>query len=181
MNDVRLFDGRSEPGFPGYLAEQLAAARVASFAIRRIRLARLDLSAEAWTHVRSCRLLLSRLDADALDFGRMDSARTAAYLDLAASGRLEIRSAGLGSWEPDFSIFGSVAAPRALIVGCHRFAPVEPTDGPFLACATADPDAVRSALARFEEIWTRGYDALDAVIDALGRAQVRVDAHSINE
>lgn len=169
---MKLFDGWTGDSFRDYLGREMAASEDASFAIRRIRLARLDLSDGVWSRLRRCRVLLSRLDADALDFGRIDAARTAALLDLAASGRLEIRSAGLGSWEPDFSILGDRSRPRTLILGCHRFAPVEPTEGPFLACASQDPRAVRSALTRFEEIWARGYDALEAVIDALGRAQV---------
>ena len=172
---MQLFDGRGEPSFGEFLGRELALSEEACFAIRRIRLARLDLSSMAWAGLRRCRVLLSRLDADSLDFGRLAPARAAAFLELATSGKLDIRAAGLAAWEPDFSVLGRHGYPRVVIVGCHRFAAVEPTEGPYLACATRDPAVARAALARFEEIWSRGYDALEAVIDSLGRSQLEHD------
>ena len=116
-----FFDGRGAPALRGYLGRELAGASAAAFAIRRIRLARLDLLPEELRSVQRCRVLLGRLDADTLaDAGASPtSARTATLLDMAASGRLEVRSAGLLAWEPDFSLIGAGTADDVLIFGCH--------------------------------------------------------------
>jgi len=167
-----LFDGRGSPSLREYLGRGLGEAREASFAIRRIRLARLDLRAEELHGVRHCRVLLGRLDADTLaDPGASPaSARTAALLDMAASGRLEVRSAGLVAWDPDFSVLGR-GEGGTLLFGCHQFVSQQPVEGLAMACAIRDPDAVRLASVRFEELWERGHDALEAVTDALCRSR----------
>ena len=173
-----FFDGRGAPGLRGFIGRELAAASVASFAIRRIRLARLDLLPEELRGVRRCRVLLGRLDADTLaDTGASPtSARTATLLDMAASGRLEVRSAGLLAWEPDFSVIGSGRESDVLIFGCHQFVPQQPVEGLAMACAIRDPTVVRAAAARFDELWERGHDALEAVTDALCRSRSIADA-----
>lgn len=173
-----FFDGRGAPALRSYLGRELAAATAASFAIRRIRLARLDLLPEELRGVRRCRVLLGRLDADTLaDPGASPtSARTASLLDMAASGRLEVRSAGLLAWEPDFSVIGSGQDEDVLIFGCHQFVPQQPVEGLALACAIRDPAVVRAAAVRFDELWERGHDALEAVTDALCRSRTVADA-----
>lgn len=169
-----FIDGRGSPSLRGYLGRALAETADASFAIRRIRLARLDLVHEELRAVRRCRVLLGRLDADTLaDPDALPaSARTAALLDLAASGRLEVRSAGLLSWDPDFSLLrGAGAGSATLLFGCHQFVSGQPVEGLTMACAIDEPDVVRAATLRFEELWERGHDALEAVTDALCRSR----------
>lgn len=169
---IRLFDGRTDPTFRQFLAQRMRASREAAFAIRRIRLARLDFAADEWRSLERCRVLVGRIDADALDGGpnRLEPERIALLLDLAACGRLEVRSAGLTAWEPDFSVLrGATDRDGVAILGCHRFTAGEPTEGPTLACATDDDAVIRHAAARFDEIWHRGYDVLDAVVESLCR------------
>ena len=174
-----FFDGRGSPSLRTYLGRTLAESTSASFAIRRIRLARLDLLPEELRGVNRCRVLLGRLDADTLaDTGASPaSARTAALLDMAASGRLEVRSAGLLAWDPDFSLFGG-SSPESdvLIFGCHQFVPQQPVEGLAMACAFRHPEVIRAATVHFEELWERGHDALEAVTDALCRSRSINDA-----
>ena len=173
-----FFDGRGAPALRGYLGRELAGASAAAFAIRRIRLARLDLLPEELRSVQRCRVLLGRLDADTLaDAGASPtSARTATLLDMAASGRLEVRSAGLLAWEPDFSLIGAGTADDVLIFGCHQFVPQQPVEGLAMACAIREPAVVRAAAVRFDELWERAHDALEAVADALCRSRTAADA-----
>ena len=168
-----FFDGRGSPSFRTYLGQTLSECTTASFAIRRIRLARLDLLPGELQSVSRCRVLLGRLDADTLaDPGASPaSARTAALLDMAASGRLEVRSAGLLAWDPDFSIFGGAARRDVVLFGCHQFVQQQPVEGLAMACALEDPSVVRLASVRFEELWERGHDSLEAVTAALCRAR----------
>lgn len=171
---MRFFDGRGSPSLRTYLGRALAGSASAAFAIRRIRLARLDLLPEELQAVRRCRVLLGRLDADMLaDPGASPaSARTAALLDMAASGRLEVRSAGLLTWDPDFSLFDDGrGGPGIVVFGCHQFVPQQPVEGLAMACAIAEPAIVRTVAVRFEELWERGHDSLEAVTDALCRSR----------
>lgn len=176
---MMFFDGRGDRGLRAYLGRALAESSSAAFAIRRIRLARLDLLPEELHSVGRCRVLLGRLDADMLaDPGASPaSARTAALLDMAASGRLEVRSAGLLAWDPDFSLFG-YGGSRAgvLLFGCHQFVPQQPVEGLAMACAIDEPAIVEAAAVHFEELWERGHDSLEAVTDALCRSRSATDA-----
>ncbi|HUF13256.1 MAG TPA: hypothetical protein VMN78_09165 [Longimicrobiales bacterium] len=61
-----FFDGRGDPSLRGYLGRTLRESTSAAFAIRRIRLPRLDLLPEELRTVDRCRVLLGRLDADTL-------------------------------------------------------------------------------------------------------------------
>lgn len=169
-----FFDGRGNPSLRGYLGKMLAGSSDAAFAIRRIRLARLDLLHDELQSVRRCRVLLGRLDADTLaDTGASPaSARTAALLDMAASGRLEVRSAGLLAWDPDFSLLRTGdSGTTTLLFGCHQFVSQQPVEALAMACAIVEPTVVRAAAVRFDELWERGHDALEAVTDALCRSR----------
>ena len=180
---MTLFDEHSSPGLREYLGQTLARSATACFAIRRVRLARVDLLAGELHAVARCRVLLGRLDADSLATPGatrgVESERTAALLDMASSGRLEIRSAPLLTWDPDFAILGHGDPERdVLLFGSIRFAPPlprRPVDELTLACAIRDVDAIRRAQDRFEELWDRAHDTLEAVTDALCRARSIVD------
>ena len=178
---MMLLDNGSEPSLRAHLGRALSTATHASFALRRVRLARVDLMPDELRNVRSCRVLLGRLDADTLASPGVApssaSMRTAALLDMAASGRLEIRSAPLLSWDPDFAIVHH-AGRRTLLLGAIQFPSALPRgsfDELTLACVSAEADAVRLAAARFEELWSRAHDTLEAVTDALCRTRSLVD------
>jgi hypothetical protein len=175
-----LFDGRTGPTLRSALGGALAQSTRASFAVRRIRLARVDLEPREMRTIESIRVLLGRLDADTLaDAAMTSSARTATLLDLAASGRLEVRSASLLAWDPDFALIGSGTESDLLVLGSIQFTPPvlhRPAQELALACALRDPAIVRTAGARFEELWLRAHDALEVVTDALCRSRSAPDA-----
>jgi hypothetical protein len=178
---MMLFDGRARPSLRAVLGSALSDSSVASFALRRVRLARVDLAPDELRGVARCRVLLGRLDADALaDTGPApSSARTAALLDMAASGRLEVRSASLLTWDPDFALVGHGTEDDLLVFGSIQFVPPlpeRPIEELGLACALRDPKMARAAAARFEELWERAHDALEAVTDALCRSRSVEDA-----
>jgi hypothetical protein len=168
-----LLDGRATPTLRAFLGHALSRSTDAALAIRRIRLARLDLMPEELQSLRRCRVLLGRLDAETLagSASGQASARTAAWLDMAASGRLEVRSSGLLAWDPDFSLIGNGDSDtKVLVFGSHQFIPQQSVEGLALACAITDAEVVARAAVHFEELWQRGYDALEAVTDALCRS-----------
>ena len=178
---MMLFDGRTTPGLRSVLGSALGESTDASFAIRRIRLARVDLLPDELRGVARCRVLLGRLDADTLaETGASpSSARTAALLDMVASGRLQVRSASLLTWDPDFAIVGHATDADLLLFGSIQFMPPlpqRPIEELSLSCALRDPAMVRAATARFEELWERAHDALEAVTDALCRSRSIDDA-----
>ena len=169
-----LLDERSRPPLRAVIGALLGSADEADMAVTRVRIAALDLHADEVAHVRRCRFLLGRLDAHALSavvpVGADRRERVAALLRFLRSGAVEVRSAGMCAWTPDFSIYrgirggGDIAA--ACLVGAHYFHE-PPEDGPSFTWAVDDDVAVRRATRRFEEMWERSHDALPAVLHAI--------------
>lgn len=153
----------------------LAGARSADFAVARIRLAGIDLSAAELAGVERCRVLLGELDAstlaDAAESGVVPARRAALgrLLAFARSGRLQVRSAGLGAWMPDFAIIGAPTGPPTTLLGAIYLGPPYLTVGPSLTCVTHSPMAAALAAPRFDELWERGHDVLPAIIEVLER------------
>lgn len=170
-----LVDDRARPTFRERLGHALAGAAEADFAVARIRLAAIDLTDRETARVRRCRVLVGRLDAEALVRtgdqapGGGAPAALRAFLD---SGRLEVRAAGLEVWTPDFSILrGLRDAPHdaLVVVGAHYFARPFTNGGPAFTCMLAGREAADRATRRFEELWRKGYDVADIVREALAR------------
>jgi hypothetical protein len=174
-----LLDESSRPPLRVVLGGSLARCSDASFAIRRVRLAGIDLSPAELGPLRTCRVLIGRLDAGALhDVPAGAEARGPALerlLHFAASGRLSVRSAPTTGWNPDFSVLQGITTtagdePADLcIVGCHYFYEPDPPDGPALTTILTAPSAVQLALRRFDALWDSAYDVLPAVAHALER------------
>jgi hypothetical protein len=61
-----LLDERSQPPLRAVIGALLGSAREADIAVMHVRIAALDLHADELTHVRKCRILLGKLDAQAL-------------------------------------------------------------------------------------------------------------------
>lgn len=168
---ARLLDDRSEPPVRHWIAGLLGSAVEADFAVSRIRLGGLDLSRTELAGVRRCRVLLGRLDAETL--ADATGAGTSAHhehlqalREFLESGRLEVRTAGLTNWTPDFSIFRGLKngpTDAVTLVGAHYFARLYPTDGPAFTCLIHDPAAVAQATMRFDELWENGYDVAAVV------------------
>ena len=116
-----LLDEREPVSVRRRIGELLGGAIEARFAVSRIRLAALDLTAEEVSDVERCRVLLGHLDAGTLLDGVGEAlgaaARLAVLLDWIRSGRLEVRSAGVGSWTPDFSVYDPVHL-GSVVIAC---------------------------------------------------------------
>jgi hypothetical protein len=176
-----LIDERSRPGFRETYGALVSRAARLDVALTHLRLASLDLSDDEVSGIRRVRLLLAQVSAVALDAeahavlhrsDRADNLRRLAAL--LCAGRIEVRSAPLAAWAPDFSVFVSGAGPFALLVGPHRFE-LEGIGGPTLASVHEGVDARRGAM-RFEELWANAHDIGPAIARILARAEREVAA-----
>lgn len=178
---IQLVDERSRHPVRERIGALLTRASAANFAVSRIRLAALDLSAGELAGVRECRVLLGRLDvgmlldaADAPGAGEwVAPSRAARRLEVltafASSGRLAVRAAGLDGWVPDFSVYRS-AEGRSALLGAHFFGSTEPIAGPSFTAIIEDAAAIERLASRYEELWRRGHDVLPAIREVLERA-----------
>jgi hypothetical protein len=168
-----LLDERSTPALRRVFGRFLASSRSADLAIRRVRIAGIDLSPAELGPLSSCRVLVSRLDAGALhDLPASRDAATVLHglLRFVESGRLQVRAAPTVAWNPDFSLFHPAVAsdPPIAVVGSHYFHEPDQTGGPALTTILTTPRAVALTERRFVEIWDSGYDVLPAVRSAIG-------------
>lgn len=169
-----LIDERSTPPLRARIGHLLASAEDAAFAVARIRLGVLDLTDRELATVRRCRVLLGQLDASTLlDAVEGGGARPAASLTpllrFAASGRLEVRSAGLAGWSPDFAVVRT--GSRSLgMVGAIYFGSPDLVVGPALTMAVTGEDGTALLRSRFDELWARSHDVLPAIRQVLEHA-----------
>ena len=150
----------------------LSGASRADFAVGRIRLAAVDLAAGEVAGVERCRVLLGQLDAGTLLDVADAPAAARELLEVlaswAGSGRLEVRSAGLAGWTPDFSVFRG--PPDTALLGAHYFGSAYPAVGPSFTAVLEDAAHIALLARRFEELWALGHDVLPAVRTVLERA-----------
>jgi hypothetical protein len=171
-----LLDELSRPELRDVIGRLLGAADAVAIAVAQVRLAAVDLTAAETGHVRQCRILLGRLDA-----GELTSLGTHAdrmreqlggLLRFLRSGRVQIRSAGMSAWLPDFSVYEGLPAtngdPDAVcIIGAHYFRVSPVAQGPAFTCALTDAAAVARARRRFDELWEDAHDVHPAVVAAI--------------
>jgi hypothetical protein len=165
MNIVLTETG--EPSLRYVIGALLARSYSADFAIANIRLAHIDIGAAEIEDVRM-RILLGRFEAvhtsDPLLAARMEGLAA-----LVQSGVVQLRSAGMGAWMPDFSVYrlDNGAAPRAAcLVGAHYFG-APPCSGPSLTSVHTDAHSVGTVAARFNELWEMGHDVGDVIAHAM--------------
>lgn len=175
-NVTKLIDDRSRPTLREQIGQLLTSCATADIAVGHIRLAALDLTPAETLGVRRCRILLGRLDASALnDFGHPDDRVDTHLHTLRAfleSGRVEIRSAGLSAWSPDFSVYGGPGdADSICLMGAHYFRDPVALNGPSFTAMLTDARSVTSAMARFDALWERSHDVLEPVLTAVHRRQ----------
>jgi hypothetical protein len=164
---ARLLDETAQPPLRRLIGDLMAASRDSAFAVRRIRLAALDLEEREVAGLERCRVLLGILDVDALR-ALAEGGPVARLRSWIASGRLEVRSAGIGAWTPDFSVHrrdgGSVA-----LVGAHYFGSPHLTIGPSFTVVSEEPGAADVLGQRFDRLWETGHDVLPAIAEVLDR------------
>ena len=172
-----LFDERTRPDFRAVFGEYARRADDIATAVTRVRLATMDLEAEELSRVESFRVLVAELNALTLDAEarliRSDprkAHRVALFRELLETGRLEIRSAPLGGWSPDFTVFSEENGPVAVLAGFHWFERPHPHRGPALGMLHF-ADAARLAARRHAELWGQAHDVGPAVWNILTRAE----------
>ena len=180
-----LFDERARPDLRSRYGELLRSASGLAVAVTRVRLTTLDLSEGEVRSLHSIRVLVAELNALTLDAEarllRADPRRAYRidmYRRLLESGRLEVRSAPLGGWSPDFSIFSGPEGPHSVLIGFHWFERPYPHRGPALAAVHHGP-AAHLAADRHIELWDRAHDVGPAVWSILSKAAPRTASGSI--
>jgi hypothetical protein len=159
-----LLDERRRPDFRDVFGAMSRRSTSVAIAVTRVRLSTVDLSTDEFDRLASLRVLLSEVSALQLDAearGLLQLPRRAPNIRiltrLLESGRLEVRSAPLGGWSPDFTVFADAAGPQAVLTGFHAFERPYPHRGPALASLHGKEGAALAA-ARHAELWERAHD-----------------------
>lgn len=182
---IFLLDERSQPPLRVAMTGLLASATHTDFAVREIRLAGLDLDHHALPRLQRCRILIGRMDANfheqAGDALHQHSARLRRLLGFVSTGRFEVRSAGIDTWLPDFSLYDGLHSPlngrrSALLLGAHYFERPYPVSGAALTALVTNPHAFTLARMRFDELWQRSYDVLPVITETLEQLIAEHDA-----
>jgi hypothetical protein len=158
-----LLDERGRPDFRDLYAREARRARALDAALTRIRLSALDLGAGELGRLEGIRVLLAEIDiltltseAEALAVRPRSRARLDLILELMESGTLEVRSAPLAGWAPDFSVFHYELAEPAVLIGPHWLQRPYPT-GARLGCLHSGSAAARVG-RRFSGLWEQAHD-----------------------
>jgi hypothetical protein len=177
-----LLDERHRPDFRDVFGALVRRSSDVAVAVTRVRLSTVDLAPAELANLRSLRVLVAevnalQLDAEATSLLRLP--RRAPNVRLLTSmlgeGRLEVRSAPLGGWSPDFTVFIEAGSPLAVLSGFHWFERPYPHRGPALA-ALHGATAARMARARYQELWDVAHDVGPALWSILARADTRARA-----
>ena len=176
---TQLLDERSSPDFRRVFGSLLSGSQSADTAILRIRLGAVDLTDEELSRLKRYRILVAEVNARTVEQETYalsaDPARREnlfRVLDLLREQRMEIRSAPLGGWSPDFTVFFGNRGPRALLLGLHWFRRPFPHRGPAWAIQLGKEDA-RRAQVRFHDLWKRSHDIGPAIRRLMERTVLR--------
>ena len=174
-----LLDERSAKSFRAVFGDLLSRSCFVDAAILRVRLGAVDLSARELRGLHRLRVLVAEVNAQtvegeayALVMDPVKRENLTRVLTLLQTGVMEIRSAPLGGWSPDFTVFSQVQGPQALLLGLHWFHRPFPHRGPAWAARFGAEEAQR-AHARFRELWAGAHDIGPAVLRLMERTRVR--------
>jgi len=149
--------------------DHISRSSVTETAILRIRLGGVDLSSEEVKNLTNLRVLVAEVNARAVEaeayamaVDPMKRENLGRVLTLLQAGVLEIRSAPLGDWSPDFTVFSRDSQPWKLLLGLHVFHRPSPHRGPVWAALFGAKEAAM-ARERFRELWRRAHDIGDTV------------------
>jgi hypothetical protein len=170
----------SSPDPRRVLGRLLRRSTCFDLAIGRVRLASIDFSVRDLLPVERCRVIVGGFDNRAL-LGAVGAAAAVpaharnlrSLKKIIATGRLQLRSAGLWRWEPDFCLASGAGlrpwfpAGTAAMVGCLGLSGPLACTIPRFAClvgGTPSTDVIRGS---FDRLWVAGHDILDVVAAAL--------------
>jgi hypothetical protein len=171
---------RGTPDPRRVLGRLLERSRTFDLAVSGIRLASLVFRPRDIAATERCRVLIGGFDNHAL----LDAAFAAAAVpehatnlrvlrDILASGRVEIRSAGVWRWNPDFCVAEGdrlrawFPSGSAGLVGYMGLGAAPLYVAPRLACLVSGHRSMMSLRGRFDELWNVGHDVRDVVVEAL--------------
>jgi hypothetical protein len=160
---MTVLDELTTPTMRETFSALMSTSRHVDMAVAHLRLAGLDIGASEVGRLQRMRVVVGRLDADALLQARTRPLEQIGRLRaLAGSGLLEVRTVPRFQWRPDFSVFDEAA-----LIGAHYTELPYPSEGIALTCVIADACAIRRCARRFEQMWQHGYDVLPVVIETL--------------
>ncbi len=176
-----LLDERSPAPFRSVFGQLLSENTRLDTAILRVRLSGVDLTEQEAGGLERLRILVAHVNAQTLeeeafallmDPAKKETLRTVE--GLLRDRRLEIRSAPLAGWSPDFSVFSGPEGPSALLLGLHWIQRPFPHRGPaWMACFGGEE--ARHGARRFEELWAGSHEIGPAILKLLERAVSRWD------
>jgi hypothetical protein len=174
-----LLDERGPTSFRTLFGDLLSRSSAVDAAILRVRLGAVDLSARELSGIHRLRVLVAEVNAQtvegeayALVMDPVKRDNLTRVLNLLRTGVMEIRSAPLGGWSPDFTVFSEDRHPHNLLMGLHWFHRPFPHRGPAWAARFGAEEASR-AHARFKEIWAGAHDIAPAILRLMERTTVR--------
>lgn len=177
LEPATLIAERGRPDFQDVFVEALRRSTDVAVAVTRVRLSTLDIEARDLERLESMRVLVVEVNALTLDAeARLiqadprQASRVGLYRDMLESGRLEVRSAPLGGWSPDFTVFSGDGGPTAVLCGRHWFQRPHPHRGPALASLHFGR-AARLAARRHGEVWDAAHDVGTAIWSILSKAE----------
>lgn len=189
-----LLDARPDEPLPTLLHERagpdlrtvygglfVEATRV-QVAIRKIRLAGMSLGPAELASPRRIQVILAEInaltlasEAEVLALEADGRRRLEVLGGLLSTGVLEIRSAPLAGWAPDFSVFVVGDGGRRALLGPHWFHRPFPHRGPAFA-SLHEGEAAALAGDRFRELWGSAYDVGRPIQRTLEQTLERVPA-----
>lgn len=175
-----LLDERSAPDFRAVYGSLAGHSSAIDGALSRIRVSGLDLRPGEIRSVTRIRLVLAEVNSIALRneaeaiLARPDRAENLVHLlELMELERIQVRSAPLAGWAPDFTVFLRKGVAWRGLVGPHWFVRPYPHRGPALA-SVHGPAGAGVLARRFEDLWRQAHDIGPALVGILSRAQERV-------
>jgi len=173
-----LLDECGPSTFRAAFGAALSRSSEVETAILRVRLSGVDLSKQEIRPIKALRVMVAEVsarrveeEAFAMAVDPVKRENLDRILGLLHSGILEIRSAPLGSWSPDFTVFSQAGTPWCVLLGLHVFSRPFPHRGPTWAARFGAREATL-AHKRFQESWDQAHDIGEAIcrlMEAPGR------------
>ncbi len=168
-----LLDEEYRPDFRTVYGRLAREAHQIDVAIRKIRLSGVSLGREELGAPSRIRVILAEIDiltmaseAESLAARPNGRWRLKLIIEMLETGTLDVRSAPLGGWAPDFSVFSGGELPWSTLVGPHWFERPYPHRGPALASVHHGEGARRLA-RRFHHLWEDAHDVRTPLVETL--------------
>jgi hypothetical protein len=172
-----LLDERGPVVFRDTFGSLLRESDRVDCAIANIRLGAVDFTADEVLALKRFRVLVAEVNARTVEGEAYAMSKDPEkrrnllrLLRMFSAGILEIRSAPLGGWSPDFTVFCQSGTPRAALMGVHWFRKPFPHRGPAFAVRFSEREAAVAG-ARFQEVWRGAHDIGTAIQGLMNRVR----------